>query len=234
MACEKYSAWMTDAALGTLAPGREPELLAHVAECDACRESYEHARQVAAFVDRGVAALVSGEPSTSFNTCLRARIAAEPAPPRFHWTAWATAASALAFAAILLLLLAHEGHTLNPHSAVAVASQSQPSLRPAVTLNLPTQPAATEPLSAPRVHRVTRRAVPRSNVPEVLVQSGQFAAVLQYADALRSGRIDGEQIVAAQRLLDAPLEVTPIEIPLLDAPSNEGGAAMSSDNSSRI
>lgn len=234
MACEKYSTWMTESALGALAPGRESELLAHAAECDACREAYKHAREVAAFVDRGVASLVNGTPSPHFNTRLRARIASEPAPARFHWPAWATAASALAVAAILLILLARGGRTLNPHSAVPVASQSQPSSTPSVTFNLPTQPAATEPPSAPRPHRVFRRFVPRSNEPEVLVQPGQFAAVLQYADALRSGRIDGEQIVAAQQLLDKPLEVTPIEIPLLDTPSNESGSARSSENSGRL
>jgi hypothetical protein len=238
MACEKYTAQMkdliADAAFGALAPGREPEFLAHAAECGSCREAYKHAREVAAFVDRGVESLVNGAPSPHFNTRLRARITAEPASARFHWTAWATAASALAFTTILLILLTHGGHALNPRTTIPVAGQSQPSSPPSVALDLPSQPAATELPPSPRLHQVIRRAVPRSNEPEVLVQPGEFAAVLQYADALRSGRIDGEQIVAAQQLLDEPLEVAPIEIPLLDAPSNESGAAKPSENSGRF
>jgi hypothetical protein len=76
MPCEKYSGWMTDAALGELRAERE--LLAHAMECDACREALSHARAVHDFVDRGVESLVAGEPSPHFATNLRRRIAALP------------------------------------------------------------------------------------------------------------------------------------------------------------
>ena len=226
--------WIADAALGALALGREREFLAHTADCVSCREAYKHAREVAAFVDRGVESLVNGVPSPHFTTRLRARIAAEPAPARFHWAAWATSASALAFAAILLILLTRGGHTLGPHSAAFVASQSQPSSTPTVTPNLPTQPVTTEQPSAPHAHRAIRRAVPRTSEPEVLVQPGELAAVRQFVDSVRAGRVDGAQIIAAQHPLEKPLELNPIEIPDLDAPKSESESTASANNSSHL
>jgi anti-sigma factor RsiW len=75
MSCEKYSGWMTDAALGELRGKREPELLAHAMECEACREALSHATKVREFVERGIEALVEEEPSPQFATRLRRRIA---------------------------------------------------------------------------------------------------------------------------------------------------------------
>jgi hypothetical protein len=233
MACEKYSAWMTDAALGELAPGREPELLAHAAGCDACREAYQHAQQVAAFVDRGVVSLVSGEPSPHFMPRVRARIAAEPAPSRYGWlVAWAPAAAgALALAAVLLVLLIRSPRPGNPNRVSIAPAENPPATAPA------TSPPRAAAVVARRDARFSRSPVSHNSPEaqaEVLVQPGQFAAVLQYADALRSGRIDGDQLIAAQQSLDKPLEMTPIEIPLLDAPKNGNDTAESTDDTGRL
>jgi hypothetical protein len=233
---------MTDAALGALAPGREPEFLAHASECEACREAYQFARRVAAFVDRSAESLVSGEPSPHFAARLRARISAEPAPTRFRWAAWGAVAPAsrglrslsaaiLVFSVLIVVMLVRTPHRHDPNPAIPVAVQTQPSPPQAVAMIPPPQPIGAEP---PRVHRSMQRATPRSRDPEVLVQPGQFAAVVQFSDALNAGRINGEKLIAAQQPLEKPLEVAPIEIPLLDAPKNEGDSTKPADNSGRL
>jgi Putative zinc-finger len=242
MACEKYSTWMTDAALGALAPGRESELLAHVAECDACRETYQHARDVAAFVDRSVASLVAGVPSPHFNTRLRARIAAEPAHARFQLPfvappssrLFAFASYALVFATLLFVVVMSPRFHSKREPAVPFAIENQPSPSQPVVSNSPSQ---SPPAKAPRrshVDHSIRRAIPHSSEPEVLVQPGQFAAVLQYVGALRAGRLDGAEIVIAQQPLEKPLELNPIEIPALDVPKDGTENTRPANNSSRL
>ena len=54
--------------------------------------------------------------------------------------------------------------------------------------------------------------------PEVLVEPGQLEGAMQLADALRSGRIDGAKLIAAERQLYAPLEIKPLEIVPLSPP----------------
>lgn len=223
MACEKYSSWMTDAALGKLVPGREPEFLAHVAECDACRAACQYAREVAAFVDRGVESLVSAEPSTGFNARLRARIAAEHVPARFNWLAWTPiAAGALALVVLLAVLLSRAPHLTDSPS---VASNSQPPS----ALSHPSNPlppgvsVQDHPLVAPvasRVHSIAKRAKPQPQpeVPEIIVPPGQLAAIVQFADAVRAGHIDGEKLLAAQQQGAEPLEIEPLEIVPLAPP----------------
>jgi hypothetical protein len=233
MACEKYSAqmkvWITDAALGALAPGREPELLAHAAECDSCREAYQLAREVAAFVDRGVESLVNGVPSPHFNTRLRARISTEPAPARFRLPFAVPATNRLfAFAtgvivcAILLLVVVENSSRHNGlKQAIPIANQNQPSPSQPVAIQRSSQPMPTEPPRIVLTHRAIRPRSPGKSEPEVLVQPGELAAVRQFADSVRAGRVDGEQIIAAQQSLEKPLEMNPIEIPDLDAPKSE-------------
>jgi hypothetical protein len=73
-----------DLALGEIHPQDELALLAHVAECEACREAYNQAGALCSFVDRGVEKLVAGEPSPQFGVRLRARLAEEAAPSRWN------------------------------------------------------------------------------------------------------------------------------------------------------
>lgn len=165
--CEKYTDWITDAATGALAPSHEPELLAHAAECDACRQAYDHARQIAAFVDRGIESLVSGEPSAHFNTRLRARIAEERIAARPNWAAWAPiAAGALALAALLLVLVLRTQRTNQP----SIANNSQPasvSLQPS---NAPSPGVAKNHPTPLTARPLTVAKHPKSPAqPEVLV-----------------------------------------------------------------
>lgn len=220
--CKRYSDWLTDAATGGLAPTREPELLAHAAECDACREAYKHAREVAAFVDRGVESLVSGEPSAHFNSRLRARIAEERTPARFSWPAWAPiAVGALALAALLVVLLSRAPqHNSSPlaanHEERAPASSSASNPSPAAP-NVSPQPRAAAAITNPR-QAINRAPRPQPQEPEILVPPGQLAAIIEFAAAIRSGHIDSDKLLAAQDQINAPLEIKPIEIISLTPP----------------
>jgi hypothetical protein len=221
--CDKYSDWLADAALGELTQSREPELLAHAAECDACREAYKRERELSAFadqIDRGVESLVSGEPSPHFNSRLRARIAEEAATPRFNWRAWTPiAAGAVTLAILLVALVIRTPRANSPN----IAHQNAP-LAPTSTANpsahAPVISAQNHPPSAPAPHLRPRTPKPviSQREPEVLVEPGQMAAVMQFADAVRTGHVDGAKLVAAEQQLSAPLEIKPLEIVPLSPP----------------
>jgi hypothetical protein len=220
MSCEKYSGWMTDAVLGELRAERESELLAHATECDSCRESLGRARQVREFVDRGVEALVAGEPSPQFSTHLRRRLAQKSEPQRSAWTAWAPViAGALALAVVLAIMVARR----------PVLNESNPNIASAVNLDSAPQGAAS--VAGSRTAERTahtrdsrRRAQTRATTtspPEFIVPRGQLAAAAQLSAAINSGRVDGNQLLAAQHEYEKPLEVhlieiAPLEIPALD------------------
>jgi len=220
MICAKHSGrmadWTTDAALGQLSPAQEAELLAHVGECDACREAYRHAREVAAAVDRGLETLVSGDLSPYFAARFRARVAAERITPRSNWMLWApVAASVLAAGALLLIVMIRSPQQQTP-SADLVEAPTIPS----------NHLGATESLHAPVPARVflqgTVLATPhhakgsRAFNSEILVPPGQLAAAIQLRDAVYRGHVDGEQLAAAETQIAKPLEVQPIEIAPLD------------------
>jgi anti-sigma factor RsiW len=208
--CEKYSDWITDSATGGLAPNREPELLAHAAECDACREAYNHAREIAAFVDRGVESLVSAEPSAQFHTRLRARIAAERIAARPNWAGWAPmAAGVFALAALLLILVLR---TQRPNSP-SIANNTEPASLSLQPSNRPSPSTTQNSPAAPNARRRTTPKHPKSpSQPEIIVPPGQLAAITQFAAAIRSGHIDGDKLLAAEEQTNAPLEIKPLEI----------------------
>jgi hypothetical protein len=65
----------------------------------------------------------------------------------------------------------------------------------------------------PALHqRHSARDLGSSSQPEILVLPGQLVAILQFASAVRSGKIDGQQLLAAQEESEKPLEIVPIEI----------------------
>jgi hypothetical protein len=217
MPCEKYSGWMTDAALGELRAEREPELLAHAMECDACREALSHARAVHDFVDRGVESLVAGEPSPHFATNLRRRIAQESESRRSRWMAWAPVlASALALAVVLAIMVArisrHAGATPNGVSDL----ESNPGPADAVIASIG-NPHDADQTAHPRDRgRSARTRAAITALPEIMVPRGQLSAAAQLSAAISSGRVDGNQLLAVQRESERPLEVKPIEIAPLE------------------
>jgi Putative zinc-finger len=236
MDCQKKSEQMreriNDFALGELSPKSELELPAHVAECGACREAYDHAKAVRSLVDRGVDTLVAGEPSPQFMTRLRARIAAEPATKPWNWDAWriweqasrgplSFALGAVALATIVAVFVMGLPHR---HISAPSVAEVAPTitLSPSVAANspktsaIPEQPReklASVPAPSPRIQRE----------PEVLVPKGELLAVVQFYEAVHSGRVDGDQLYAGQLAIQKPLEVKPIEITPLDTPAEDSG-----------
>ena len=146
-----------DLALGEIHPQDELALLAHVAECEACREAYNEAGALRSLVDRGVEKLVGGlresEPSPQFAARLRARLAAEPAPGRWNLSAlqmWESATRrplyyvAGAAAVALLIAFAMSNWTRRERS-------TSPAPIEALTAQIPassTPPSSTPPSSA--------------------------------------------------------------------------------------
>jgi anti-sigma factor RsiW len=216
---------MTDAALGELRAEREPELLAHATECAACREALAHARAVRDFVDRGVESLVAGEPSPQFATNLRRRVTQESEPLRSPWMAWAPViAGALALAVILAIMAArgpvHNGSNpgvasaMNPISAPpeAITSAAATSHNPEQTAGKPNSELGAQARKAAAARL------------EIIVPKGQLSAAAQLGAAINSGRVDGNQLLTAQRDYERPLAVKPIEIAPLEIPALDDAA----------
>jgi hypothetical protein len=220
MPCEKYSGWLTDAALGELRAEREPELLAHATECDACREALGHAREVREFIDRGVESLVAAEPSPQFATNLWRRIAREAESPQSPWMAWAPViAGALALAVVLAIMIARK--PLHNGSNPSVASAVNPISAPLEALCA----SAARPQNA---ERTARNHDPGRSVrvrpltpalPEIIVPQGQLSAAAQLSAAIVTGRVDGNQLLAAREEYEKPLKVEPIEIAPMEIPA---------------
>jgi Putative zinc-finger len=227
--CSQYSDWLTDAALGELASGSEAELLAHAANCDACREAYNHARELSAFtdqIDRGVELLVAGEPSPHFNSRLRARLAEEASAPRFNWFAWAPVAAgtiALGVVLVVFALWTHHAVPATPVSSEVAVNTTAASANTNSPHAFGFAKGAGSPAANPSAtivhHRSHLHASPASS--EVVVPPGQLAAAIQFADAVHAGRIDGAKLVAAEQQLNAPLEIKPIEIAPLSPSSSD-------------
>lgn len=235
LTCEKYGEWIKEAALGEVSPRRERELLAHAGECDACREAYQSAREVAALVDRGVEALVAGQPSPEFAARLRARIAEEGPAPRFAWFTWKPVATGFVAAvalAVLWVFLAPSRPTLPPKSGQPVstiASALPPEAHaPGVASADAAQRNRGHSIALQRHSRTQLVAQQRRGIgrihspsePEVLVPPGQLEAVMQLAADIRSGRIDGKTFVAeqteTQKNMQKPIDIPRIEIKAIE------------------
>jgi hypothetical protein len=220
MSCEKYSGWLTDAALGELSAEHEPELLAHAMECDTCREALNHAREVRDFVDRGVESLVAGEPSPQFATILRRRIAQEAEPLRLRSMAWAPViAGALALAVVLAIMAARVPRHGAPNLSSATNPKSSPAPAKTVTATAANPQRAERPpgrLDSER--RVHARAV-TAELPEIIVPQGQLAAAAQLSAAINSGAVDGNQLLAVREESERPLNLKPIEIAPMEIPA---------------
>lgn len=232
---DRMTDWVNDFALGELRPEREPELLAHAMECDACREALAHAKRVREMVDRGVETLVAGEPGPEFGVRLRTRLAQEAVPAQRNWAAWLSAepgskrlvsfrAAALVLAAILAIIVARLPHR---HVATPLVEQVTATLPVFTSAPTATQEsvASSRPLRTPLAFHAPSRHTPQSE-PEVLVPKGELLAVVQFNEALRSGRVDGGRLYVAQQEAQELLEVKPIEIAPLefpDAPKADSG-----------
>ncbi len=220
MPCEKYSGWLTDAALGELRAEREPELLAHAMECNACREALSHARQVHDFVDRSVESLVAGEPSPHFATTLRRRIAQESEPLRSPWMTWAPLiAGALALAVVLAIMVARVPRRGAPNPSSATNPKSSPAPAETVTASAADPQRAERPPGRLDSERRVHARAATAELPEIIVPQGQLAAAAQLSAAINSGGVDGNQLLAVREESERPLNLKPIEIAPMEIPA---------------
>ena len=241
MSCERYRSWMTSAAADELPENRRTELENHVRECAACRQEFQRVRTLMAAIDLGVAAQTAAEPSPRFVEQVRQRIR-DQAPVAPWWNArWVPA-----LACATVLIVAASVWTLWPRTAVwhqLTASSASPSPVQAV------RPAAVKTTAKPKITPercgsmvALARPAPRLNarrikrhpsapeIPEVIVQPGQMEAVMQFAQALNSGRIDGAKLLADLKAADQPLEIKPLETPELAGDKSNGASEGGSKN----
>jgi len=236
MRCETYSRWMTAAALGELPAAQQSELCAHASRCASCSVHLAAARDLVDGMERGVAAMVCGEPSPAFTARLRARIAAEPAPWRWPVAPGLAFAGAALVAAALFALLFVPGTRQETARPANIAGARQPTA--------PAPDVVPKPGPAPRSPHAQTRSVAahgprklRDALPgfEVLVPRGQLAAALELNDAVNAGWVDGEQLAALAERAAMPLEWKLMEIaPLEESRPERAGQAASPDGSLRF
>jgi hypothetical protein len=172
------------------------------------------------FIDRGVESLVAGEPTPQFATNLRRRIALESEPLRSRRMAWAPIiAGALALTAVLATMVARvpRPSAANPSSASNLKSGPAPAETVTATAASPQIVKRAENVHDP-AHSVRARAATTA-LPEIIVPQGQLAAAAQLSAAINSGRVDGNQLLAAQQDYEKPLEAKPVEIAPLEIPA---------------
>ena len=221
---KQYEAWIDDAAVGALDPRRERELLAHTNECDGCREAYQHARELAALVDRGVESLVAGEPSPHFATHLRGRIAQEQPASRSMRSTWTPAAaglvSAVAIAVLIVLLLPKhrrfEPNAVRPNLNMTSSAHIQSPVaveRPAT--NPPRQAGQSQVRDgyAPRP-QVARRTTPsRVQLASRFGSHDKHAVRLSWASRKPDARAPGPSLAVSRHKSPADPEVPEVIVP---------------------
>jgi hypothetical protein len=218
---------ISDLALGEIHPKAELELLAHVAECEACREAYSEARAVRALIDRGVESLVAGEPSPQFDARLRASIAREPISalgyrnPLRLWepaTRWPLSCVAGVMALVVIIIFAMTSLTRRQRSAPLIAAVPAASTLP-VDSGIAIQPSTVNP-ERHRTKLASRssRSARTHREPEVLVSGEELRAVAQLYEATQAGRVDSERLYTSQQQTRQLLELKPIEITPLESP----------------
>ncbi len=219
MDCKRYKKDLAAAALGALEPRREAEFAAHLASCAACRAALGDERRLLHIIDRGVAASVAAEPSAEFAARVRRRLDQEPVPAHSWFARWVPAAAgALAVLALVALWLARRPPVL-PGTAEpprTAGGQQRPSREEPAPAELPVEQAATPRGKGSAIH-LKRHVAVRTARPEVLVLPGQRAAVLQFYEAVGSGRVDtASLLVPPLPLAPAKLEILPLEVAKLD------------------
>ncbi len=214
-------------ALGEIDPKSELELLAHVAECEACREAYSEAKAVRVLIDRGVEGLIAGEPSPQFNARLRASIAREPISALGYrtslrlWepaTRWPLSCVAGVMALVVIIIFAMTSLTRRHRPAPLIAAVPAASTLP-VDSGIAIQPGTVNP-ERHRTKLASRssRSARTHREPEVLVSGEELRAVAQLYEATQAGRVDSEQLYVSQQQTRQPLELKPIEITPLESP----------------
>ncbi len=219
MACERHREDLLGAAAGWLEPQREPGLHAHLRACPACREEFQRQQRLFAAMEQGLRERVNEELPLGFAARVRARMKEQAAPRRrwiLRWVpAWGAVAAAAALAVALFIvqtirrvsvrqesLAAPVARTVAPHDGLKpprAAPAETPDKNPAV------QPARVQTVSAPV----------RITLPHVLLPAGQKVALARLVEGLRSGKVQGQMLLAESAGLK-PVEIAPLEINALE------------------
>jgi hypothetical protein len=237
MACEKYSGWITDAALDGLSPARLAEFNAHISRCALCHQSFEEIRVLTASIDSGLKSLVSAEPSPLFQVKLRAYLAAESMPSRRTRFAWAPigALAAALLAIVTIAIFPIEKNASHPLQPLAVTLDASVTKKQS---SLGGRSFSSDKKVEPLTRALAPEGLPRysfhknNRQPEVLVQPGQFALIKQFANGVSAGQINGYQAVEFQQQSESgnPLEIEPVDISplgitaLADVEKSDGGS----------
>jgi hypothetical protein len=232
MDCGRYKNWLGDAALGGLDALRQAELRAHLATCSECGADFERERLLLQAIDRGIEADLKTELSPEFWARLRMRLAGETArsQPGFGWWIPATAgALAVLVLGVIWLLRGpaprRERPALSQAARVAPPSTGRTQTWPS---ELPRQKRASKPSASQRPASRNQKGRAASAEPQVLVEEGQWTAVMELYNAVWSGRVNGFSLPAksapteleARKVLEpAPLKITLLEVASLDAGS---------------
>ena len=238
MSCERYRSWMTDAAADELPESRRSELENHARECAACRQELQRVQTLMEAIDLGVTAQTAAEPSPRFVEQVRQRIRDEASIIPWWNARWVPAVACAA-----VLTVAASVWTLWPRTDARhelTASSAPPSPVQAV------HPATVETTAKPKIsperrgsmialarpaRRLNaRRIARRPAAPEVIVEPGQMEAVMQFAQALNSGQIDGAKLLADLKAADQPLKIKPLETPELAGDKSNGASGGGSKN----
>src|ERR1700723_2266587 len=183
-----------DLALGEIHPQDELALLAHVAECEACRDAYNQA--VALLIAFAMSSWMHRERSAPSAPIEALTVQIPPAV-----TPSSTATSNLGIGA------SRAADSQLPRTANPQRQGTNPPAR---------APEAHVTASrAPESHETGSR--PASREPEVLVPKDELRAVAQLYQATQSGLVDAEQLYVAQQKTREPVEVKPIEITPLES-----------------
>ncbi|HEY6290090.1 MAG TPA: zf-HC2 domain-containing protein [Terriglobia bacterium] len=234
MNCEPYRKWIKAAVLGGLDASHRAQLEAHLTGCPCCRTSFEAEQRLLAAIDQGLAASLEERPSPEFAARVRMRLAEEGQRMRAEtgWPAgfWIPASVVgLAALAALILAIGSGWHARTaPQPAKQMARATAPG-RPASMAGLPsvgTEKAsptfASSPTQEHGSHIAGRPGRARKRGPDrledqppqfqILVEPGQWRAIVAAYRAAQSGRADNDSLTHQPFADEQPVEVKPVEI----------------------
>lgn len=234
--------WIREAALGTLDASRLALFSAHLAACVTCRQAFEAEQRLLAAIDQGIMTRVQGAPSANFAagvrarlSCLGARASCPPLtgslerqgrPRSQAW--WQPAFWSPALAALIVVLLTLWFVRRTPHPRAPERARSTAPITPTQKPQLPEQmagvirPKAGSPMARrvrPKIALAHRTAEARSGASdqaphlEVLVEPGQWPAIVAAYRAAQSGRVDAESLADKTAQDEPPISLKPVEIP---------------------
>jgi hypothetical protein len=232
MSCERFKTRLVDFALGA----EDVELRAHLDACAPCRAELEAQRALLASIDRGLASLVSEEPSGDFAAHVRHRIAENASAPHPWFAGWMPVTAA-ALALVVLVGVLAIGRPPRPPQSAGVTPPAP--VAPTEKARAAAPPNAVRTAAPPSVARGPRPPhegqMAANREPEVLVPRGEMAAVMRLYDASWNGQADGASLMAAaiptseslKPLTTPELKISPLVIERLD---EEGKPRGSSEN----